>query len=125
MTPIEDWREVSGAQPRQYAELRRIHVKNETWDKGNPEAVDGFVTWCAGCGQRPWPCDTAVLQERVVRLIQERDALAAAAKKADETMACMWSYSEESRSKLGHTCTVQASEILRAALSQDREGEGT
>jgi len=41
--------------------LDRKHRKDQTWDSGNPEAVDGYVTWCKGCHQRPWPCDSARL----------------------------------------------------------------
>lgn len=36
-------------------------------------------------------------------------------KKADELLACMWSYNEQSRAKLGHLCSVQASVNSRTA----------
>jgi hypothetical protein len=45
--------------------LREKHVLAKTWDSGNPEAVMGWVTWCAGCGQRPWPCDTRVALDAI------------------------------------------------------------
>jgi hypothetical protein len=41
--------------------LRAQHIEQRTWDSGNPEAVDGWVTWCAQCKARPFPCDVARL----------------------------------------------------------------
>jgi hypothetical protein len=53
------------------------------------------------------------------RVQEARAPLVAALQEADEKLSCMWSSNETSRANLAHTCAVQASDILRAALSQE------
>ena len=36
-------------------DIRARHVQKSTWNEGK------YVYWCGGCGQRPWPCDTAIV----------------------------------------------------------------
>jgi hypothetical protein len=53
--------------------------------------------------------------------LEDRDRLREEVRKADELLAGMWSWSDESRENLAYTYYVQASDVLRAALGVKHE----
>lgn len=67
----------------------------------------------------------ARMAQKLARAEAHIDAIIESVRKADETLACMWSSSEESRANLTHTCSVQASDILRALLEEPNAAQDT
>lgn len=96
------------------AAIEARHVRNATWDSGNPEANDGWVTWCGGCGQRPWPCDTAAVLAEAQRL---RTVLAALRETID------WISTNDDAMGHGY-CASQSGEIDPCTCGYEAKMEG-
>lgn len=105
-------------------DVSRLSKQSSSQARQHAERV--LKIWASGV-QVPFLAwqSAAIVAEAYIALVTEIETLREAMQAADETLAGMWSFNDDSRESLAHTYPVKASDILRDALGRStaRKGE--